>query len=297
MVAIIFWFGFSAVCTACSKKALTALAPRAGGCALSLTTLQFLISAIASVSTCALLKRSVPAAPRELMLVTLSYTMGFLLLNCSLGRLQASFSETVRGLEPLTSFILVRLLGARGGQLNCGSGAALLTVLGGAALSVWAQPAFDLRGFSYGLLANCAFSSRGLLVTLLQDATRRAGKAKGASGASGASEERSVDPVGLFAAQHVLGLILLAPAAFAAEGTTCAVALSNSPDAHLVALLSAIGFLSYNFLSLCVLLLIDAVSHAVRREARARAAHQQRRRCRGRRSARAVRATALTRLP
>jgi drug/metabolite transporter (DMT)-like permease len=147
LVAVVAWFGFSALCTAGAKAALVHLAPRAGGCALTLTLLQFTFSALVSVTACVLLRRSIPSAPRELLLVSLSYTLGFLLLNCSLGRLQASFSETVRGLEPLTSFALVRLL-SHGKPLGRASSAALLAVLGGAALSVWAQPAFDAQGFT-----------------------------------------------------------------------------------------------------------------------------------------------------
>ena len=146
--------------------------------------------------------------------------------------------------------------------MTASTAAALLAVLAGAALSVWAQPTFDVRGFVYGLLANCAFSSRALLVTMLQDATKRresAGRVdKTDIAASG------IDPVGLFAAQHLLGLVLLAPAALASEGTHCAVALAHSSHAARVASWSSLGFLAYNFLSLCVLLLIDAVSHSVR---------------------------------
>jgi len=254
---VVSWFGFSAVCTACAKSTLTLLAPRAGGCALTLTLVQFVVSALASTFACVLLRRTIPQAPRELLLVSLAYTLGFLLLNCSLGRLQASFSETVRGLEPLTSFVLVRLLAARGAQLSRASASSLLAVLSGAAVSVWAQPAFDVRGFAYGLLANCAFSSRALLVTMLQDATRRSPEGRAGGAAAG------VDPVGLFAAQHALGLLLLAPAAFAAEGTQCAVTLTRVMPAARAAALSSLGFVAYNFLSLCVLLLIDAVSHSV----------------------------------
>ena len=260
---VVAWFGFSAVCTACGKSALTLLAPRAGSCALTLTTLQFLSSAAAGVVVCLGFRRSVPGACKEVVAVSLAYTLGFLLLNCSLGRLQASFSETVRGLEPLTSFLLVRLLGVRGGQLSRGSATALLAVLAGATLSVWAQPKFDLGGLGFGLLANCAFSSRALLVTMLQDATRRR-RAEGRSVSAPDSGKHDVDPVGLFAAQHVLGLLLVAPTALVAEGTHCAVVLTHSAHAAHVAGLSALGFLMYNFLSLCVLLLIDAVSHSVR---------------------------------
>ena len=264
---VVAWFGFSAVCTACGKSALTLLAPRAGSCALTLTTLQFITSAVAGVVLCAALRRSPPAACKEVAAVSLAYTLGFLLLNCSLGRLQASFSETVRGLEPLTSFLLVRLLGVRGGMLSRGSAVALLTVLAGATLSVWAQPKFDLGGLGFGLLANCAFSSRALLVTMLQDATRRR-RSEDRSVSAPDSSKDDVDPVGLFAAQHVLGLLLVAPTALAMEGTHCAVVLTHSEHARNVAGLSALGFLMYNFLSLCVLLLIDAVSHSVRSPSR-----------------------------
>ena len=252
---VVCWFGFSALCTSCGKATLNLLQRSAGSCALTLTAMQFLLSAIVTTASCVLLRRSVPPAPREVALVSLSYTMGFLLLNCSMGRLQASFSETVRGLEPLTSFILVRLLAARGGQLSSAACAALLAVLAGAAVSVWAQPAFDPRGFAFGLLANVGFSSRALFVTRLQDVLRR--RAAGAAVA--------VDAVGLFAVQHIFGLLLLAPVAFSAEGTQCAVAITRHSHTQHMALLSSVGFLAYNFLSLLVLLLIDAVSHSVRR--------------------------------
>jgi hypothetical protein len=288
LVAVVSWFGFSALCTSGAKLTLVHLAPRAGSCALTLTLLQFTFSALVSITAMCVLGRSMPAAPRELLLVSLSYTLGFLLLNCSLGRLQASFSETVRGLEPLTSFALVRLF-SHGKPLGGASSAALLAVLGGAALSVWAQPAFDAQGFACtaaglqplaehnkpaltkrfallpradGLLANCAFSSRALLVISLRDATRRRHVAESSRPDGG--DDHGIDPVGLFAAQHVLGLLLLAPAAIGAEGTQCAVVLTRDVPAARAAALSAVGFIAYNFLSLYVLLLIDPVSHSAR---------------------------------
>ena len=269
-IAVIFWYFSSAVCTSCGKAALNLLLPRAGSCALSLTTMQFVISAVATVFACGILGRRPPSAPFETFLVSLSYTMGFLLLNCSLGKLAASFSETVRGLEPLTSFILVRIFAARGGALTSGMAGALLCVLLGAALAVWAQPAFDLNGLLLGLLANCAFSSRGLLVTMLQDAAQRKAKWEGATQAgapagapTSSAPSGAIDPIGLFAAQHVLGLVVLAPAAYIAEGATCARALRRDEHALQMAAYSALGFLTYNFLSLLVLLLMDAVSHSV----------------------------------
>ncbi len=246
---IVLWFGASAVCTACAKVALSMLAPKAGSCALTITTVQFTVAASASATASVLFNRRPPTAMRELLFVAIAYMLGFLLLNQSLGRLQASFTETVRGLEPLTSFALARLLGARGSQLVPATAGALGAVLCGAALSVWAQPRFDAGGLFLGLLANAAFSSRALLVTLLQDAQRKLGG--------------EIDSVGLFAAQHVLGLALLAPAAYASEGTQCLGELGLRRPALRAVLLSSLGFLCYNFLSLYVLLLLDAVSHSV----------------------------------
>ena len=254
IACIVIWFGSSAVSTACAKVALSMLAPKAGSCALTITSVQFTAAALAAVAACVLLRRRPLPAARELVFVSIAYTLGFLFLNQSLGRLAASFTETVRGLEPLTSFALAWLLGARGSQLVPVTATALGVVLCGAALSVWAQPNFDVGGLLLGLLANTAFSARSLLVTLLQDAQRKLGG--------------EIDSVSLFAAQHVLGLMLLAPAAYADEGAVCLTELGERWPALRAALLSALGFVSYNFLSLYVLLLLDIVSHSVCNTAR-----------------------------
>ena len=235
---------------------------------MTLTVAQFATSAIPTVAACLLLNRRPPQALRETMLVALSYTLGFLLLNCSLGKLAASFSETVRGMEPLTSFILVRLFAAHGGTLTKGMAGGLALVLVGAVINIWAQPAFELSGLLLGLLANCAFSSRGLLVTQLQDAAHRNTRTiveatdKRCGGGLGYASG-TVDPLGLFAAQHVLGLLLLTPVALFMEGDSCAVALLHRSHARRIAVCSALGFFAYNFSSLVVLLLVDAVSHSV----------------------------------
>ena len=106
IACIVIWFGSSAVSTACAKVALSMLAPKAGSCALTITSVQFTAAALAAVAACVLLRRRPLPAARELVFVSIAYTLGFLFLNQSLGRLAASFTETVRGLEPLTSFAL-----------------------------------------------------------------------------------------------------------------------------------------------------------------------------------------------
>ena len=249
------WYSASALCTACAKTALTRVAPLR--CALTLTTIQFIVAGAASAMAALALRRRTPKVWLELFRVALAYTLGFLLLNLSLNRMNASFTETVRGLEPLTSFALARCLGARGSQPGRLALLAIFLLLSGAFLSVAAQPAYDPGGLVFGFAANAAFSARGLLVSLLQDATRfRAVHL-------GAPDEAEVDMLGLFAAQHLIGLGLLIPTFLAVEGTECAASFVSHPRATRAATLSAVGFASYNFLSLMVLLMIDAVSHAV----------------------------------
>jgi len=89
--------------------------------------------------------------------------------------------------------------------------------------------------------------------------TRRQQEARGVA----ADKARGVDSVALFAAQHAIGLVLLLPAAMLSEGTKCSAVLVHSKAAARASTLSAVGFLAYNFLSLYVLLRVDAVSHAV----------------------------------
>lgn len=253
--AILLWYVSSAMCTACAKLAFQKAAPLS--CALSLTALQFVVSTV----LCMLLWVGVGcrAPPRaimkELLLVSLAYALGFTLLNQSLGRLAAAFMETVRGLEPLTSFVLARLFGGRGAALSGRSALALLAVLGGATLCIWAQPKFDLRGLALGLLANVMFSSRALLVTLMQDAWREHARAAG--------QLVELDGVSLFTVQHALGLLLVLPAALVFEGAECVASAAAQPEMLNAAMLSALGFFGYNLLSLFVLLLLNAVAHSV----------------------------------
>jgi hypothetical protein len=261
-VAIVAWFLTSALCTACAKLALQRLAPH--DCALTLTALQFALSALIGAVAARARGHRVPSARREVLFVSVAYTCGFLFLNLSLGRLHASFAETVRGLEPLTSFALARLLSARGSRPGPVAQLALAGLICGALLSVAAQPVFDARGLAFGLAANACFSARALLVTSLQDATRRR------AAESGDPSLGEIDSLGLFAAQHFAGLVALVPAALAADSHRCLDSLawpSAAANPHAgasgAAALSAVAFGSYNLLSLVVLLLIDAVSHAV----------------------------------
>ncbi|KAL1523995.1 hypothetical protein AB1Y20_018910 [Prymnesium parvum] len=252
-VCIPMWYAASAVCVANSKLVLREARPL--HCPLSLTALQFSFSALLGALCLLLMRRKLP--PRimlfELCCVSGAYTFGFVLLNASLGKLTASFSETVRSLEPLTSFTLAWLAGGRGVSLSPMSGAALLAVVLGGAISVAAQPAFDVLGLLLGFAANFMFSSR----TLLDKVHRLTRLGEGGHGLV----EIQIDPVGLFTAQHVIGLFLMVPITLSTESTECT--STALPANFQPALLSSAGFFAYNFLSLICLLMLNAVTHSI----------------------------------
>ena len=168
------WFLCSAVNTAGVKAGLTLLKPRS--CGFSLTAMQFTAAALFQAALAAATGRLRPLPPGSLVEVSriaCAYTLGFLTLNLAMGLLAASFAETVRGLEPLFSFGLVRLCGGRGGALSLAAGGALATLLVGAALACGAQPNFSRAGLALGMLSNFCFACRSLLTTRMQ-ARRRA---------------------------------------------------------------------------------------------------------------------------
>ena len=168
------WFLCSAVNTAGVKAGLMVLKPRS--CGFSLTAMQFTAAALFQAALAAATGRLRPLPPGSLVEVSriaCAYTLGFLTLNLAMGLLAASFAETVRGLEPLFSFGLVRLCGGRGGALSLAAGGALATLLVGAALACGAQPNFARAGLALGMLSNFCFACRSLLTTRMQ-ARRRA---------------------------------------------------------------------------------------------------------------------------
>jgi hypothetical protein len=163
------WFLCSAVNTAGVKAGLTLLKPRS--CGFSLTAMQFTAAALFQAALAAATGRLRPLPPGSLVEVSriaCAYTLGFLTLNLAMGLLAASFAETVRGLEPLFSFGLVRLCGGRGGALSLAAGGALATLLVGAALACGAQPNFSRAGLALGMLSNFCFACRSLLTTRMQ---------------------------------------------------------------------------------------------------------------------------------
>ena len=250
VVSIVAWFGASACCTASSKRLLSSLAPHS--CAMAVTTMQFICAALLGVFGGCFRSLSVP--PRivrmHLLGICFSYTAGFCLLNLSLNNLDASFAETVRSLEPLFTSGFTYAFGLRSGMLGSKTGTCLISLLSGAALVMWAQPALSPRGLLLGMLANAVFALRSIFVKMAQDKLE-------------VHNLPRLDGNSLFVITHLIGLGFLLPLALLSGAPQCAhVATSRQGLSRLVAG-SALGFALYNRLSLSVLMLLNAVSHSV----------------------------------
>mmetsp|Transcript_14793 Transcript_14793/g.29953 ORF Transcript_14793/g.29953 Transcript_14793/m.29953 type:complete len:395 (+) Transcript_14793:31-1215(+) len=276
-LCIVAWFASSALCSFGTKHTLNSLAPQS--CAIGLTTLQFIVSAVIGGAICLIMRQSLPPGCWfDIGRIALAYTLGFLFFNMSYGRLAASFAETVRGLEPLFSFALVRSFGVRGGMLRAPSAVALVTLLMGGVLSCASQT-FDARGFALGLASNCCFAARSLYVSSLQDRLKRlrSHPAIGDSGTpaellrgearGGSSSELSppaqydLSSSTVFFYQHLLGLLLMVPSSFL-EDARCAANISL-PATSQYASQSVFGFYAYNQLSLVALLMLHPLAHSI----------------------------------
>jgi drug/metabolite transporter (DMT)-like permease len=257
LLLIVAWYASSAACTACSKRLLATLAPHR--CALQLTCAQFAVTSLLSASPF-LVQRSLPKLPGRVLChvgaISLSYTAGFALLNCSLLYVPASFAETLRGLEPLFSALVSCGLGVRGGALNRWCGLSVLVLVSGGAISCWSQPAASrdtgfYSGTSLALGANLAFALRGVFTTAAQDALARAWEDK-------------LHANSVFFYQHACGfLVTLALWGLTGGARFIDPMTHHAPISFWLLLGSTGSFFLYNRLSLAVLLRLNAVAHSV----------------------------------
>jgi len=165
------WYASAAVAVASSRSIL-----RFSGLPFCLSACQFVISAASSYS---LLRwglpwlsggaykpmlRELPQDRPERRLVRsigLTYTLGFVFTNVSLALCNASFAETVKSAEPISSLVLASL--TRGeDSVTTGEWLTTLPIVVGVALSSYSDASFHVLGFLAAGLSNFMFSMRGI---------------------------------------------------------------------------------------------------------------------------------------
>jgi drug/metabolite transporter (DMT)-like permease len=93
--------------------------------------------------------------------IALTYTLGFVLTNISLSLCNASFSETVKSAEPISSLTLATL--TRGEDaVSTFEWLTTLPIVIGVALSSYSEVSFNFLGFLAAATSNFMFSMRGI---------------------------------------------------------------------------------------------------------------------------------------
>ena len=186
--------------------------------------------------------------------IALSYTFGFIFTNMAFSVVTASFAETVKSAEPISSVVLGYYL--LGELASTSTYATLVPICAGVAISCMHDDSFDLWGFGYAALSNVCFSGRAVL------AKRLLRQFPG-----------SIDEVGMFHRISAVGLLVLVPLTLLLEGRAIYRTLWLHPEQLLkggsllelgsLAFINGCAYACYNLTSFLVLARTNLVTHAV----------------------------------
>ena len=179
------------------------------------------------------------------------YSLGFALTNASFGAVNASFVDTVKAAEPISTVALAVIFLANE-RITLRVLLALVPIVGGVGISSMAEASASVIGLCFALGSNCCFSARSIAAKLV-------GKRLGSDRMDGAN---------LFVHVNRLGLWLLLPAALALEGRQLLALGAQLPADRLSASLRLFGFngLMYylnNQMNFLVLEQVDTLTHGI----------------------------------
>ena len=190
---------------------------------------------------------------RILYMTALSYTCGFLFTNMAFSVVTASFAETVKSGEPISSVIFGWfILGEKSNTLTY---CTLIPICVGVALSCFHDESFNPKGFLCAAASNIMFSLRAVLAKKLIK-----------------SFPSMTDEITMFGHVSLLGLIMLVPLALYIEGPSLVEKFFLELDSSYVSsrlellfllLCNTLAYTSYNTMSFLVLRRTHMVTHAV----------------------------------
>jgi len=258
MAFVAVWYWTGAFTNSSSKQALAALPT---SLPLTLTLVQHSFAAVLGTVAYRVLGlrayRPLPAtaevgpsATRSLAVLCLVYTLGFALTNASFGAVNASFVDTVKAGEPITTVLLAFVFLANE-RMTWPVLLSLLPIVGGVAISSMAEASASALGLAYALGANVCFSSRSIAAKLV--GKHMAGRMDGAN---------------LFVHVNRLGVLVLIPAVLALEGPALRDVVHTFPRERLVAvarLFAFNGVMYYlnNQMNFLVLEKVDTLTHGI----------------------------------
>jgi len=183
--------------------------------------------------------------------VSAAYTLGFFFTNLAFSMASASFVETVKSGEPISTVVLaLALLGERESAVTYAS---LLPVVVGVAMASAGEAAGGLGAFASTLASNLGFSARAVYAKQLKQKFN--------------SIPSSSSDVCLFFHISWMGLVVLLPLAVHQETASWRDALSTE-SFSIATFVSVVGlnglmYTAYNQFSFMVLSRVDTASHAV----------------------------------
>lgn len=253
------WYLTGAFTNSSSKLALASLPV---SLPLTLTLVQHLTATACGSVVCRLLRlqpyRPLPTASetsdqawRSLGWLCAVYTLGFALTNASFGAVNASFVDTVKAAEPISTVVLAHALLPQE-QLTARVLVALLPIVGGVAISSMAEASASLVGLAFALGSNFCFSARSIAAKLV-------GQQMG---------EARMDGANLFVHVNRLGLLVLLPAVLLFESAqlrALCVELSAERLTASLRLFAFNGLMYYlnNQMNFLVLEKVDTLTHGI----------------------------------
>ncbi len=190
---------------------------------------------------------------RLLYLTAVSYTCGFLFTNFAFSVVTASFAETVKSGEPISSVVFGYFVLHE--KSSSATYLTLVPIIVGVALSCFHDDSFNFFGFSCAALSNIMFSLRAVL-------TKRMIR----------TFPSVTDEVTLFGHISMIGLCMLIPLSLYMEGARLVEGFfldldttytSSRHELLFILLCNTLAYTTYNTMSFLVLRRTTMVTHAV----------------------------------
>ncbi|XP_031249883.1 phosphoenolpyruvate/phosphate translocator 2, chloroplastic isoform X1 [Pistacia vera] len=184
--------------------------------------------------------------------LAVAHTMGNLLTNISLGKVNVSFTHTIKAMEPFFTVLFASLF--LGEKPSFWIVSSLLPIVVGVALASFTDASFNWTGFCSAMASNVTNQSRNVLSKKFM-----------------VRIEETLDNVNLFSVITILSFILLVPAAIFLEGIkftpsylqSAASQGLNIRELCLKSLLTGLCFHSYQQVSYMILQMVSPVTHSV----------------------------------
>lgn len=221
---------------------------------LVLCSVQFLSATVVSGSSLALegTPRRLPG--KEAMVlggVALTYTLGFYFTNLAFSLAHASFVETIKAAEPISTVVLAYVLIREVERAS--TYASLIPVVFGVAMASSGEAGGSLAAVLITIGSNFGFSARAVLAKQLKR--------------DHPNSPSAISDICLFFHISWMGLLVLLPLALFSEGTALRIATSSSGFnlARFVSvmLLNGLAYTAYNQFSFMVLSRVSTATHAV----------------------------------